>query len=1261
MILVVTSADTEILTAQRALDRVPDEFPTVRLANTARWQSRGDIESFFADTDSDPDVIVVRVLGGKQYFDEGLDLLSDLAQTQNIPLIVVPGTRELDPELTSISTASPKEIGTIFEYFSHGGVQNYEHLFRYLADRYLVGEYSYEPPEPLPWHGLYHPDLDAVEQDLDRFANQIFPTDRPIMAILFYRAHWISGNLDSIDALIEEVESAGYNPLPIFCYSMRNQREDEESNRPVVVREYLTGSPDVRKPEIIINTLSYHMGEIDREERGPKADPADREFLEELAIPVIQAMTASSTIEEWQESEAGLAPRDTAMNVAMPEFDGQIIGNAASYREPVELDAAVTGPVYKYTPIGDRIASIVQLADRHASLRHKGNHEKKIAVLLTNFPAQNDRVGNAVGLDTPASVINILRELQDAGYKTGPIPNDGDRLIQTLIDRGGYDTEFLTQEQMRNAPGRASTSEYTDWFETLPNPVRKAMTAEWEEPPGTVYRDGDHIYFAGIRFENVFVGIQPPRGFGENPIAIYHSPDLVPTHHYVGFYRWLRDGFEADAIVHTGKHGTLEWLPGKSVALSARCYPEVCNPDLPVLYPFIINDPGEGSQAKRRLHSVIIDHLVPPMTTADTYGELDRLQHLLDEYQQAEELDPKKLPQIRDEIWELIIENNLHRDLHVDEPPEDFGEFTNEIDGYLCEIGALQIRGGLHVFGEPPDGEKLTHFITSLLRLDTQRVQGIRHAIAEEYDLDYEFIQAEPGQPFPHNTLPFIDHVPDARLRTCGDVDAALESFARILVADLLDTRSPGQTCDRFSISPTGPISDVLQYVDEELVPAITRTTDEIDNLLRGLDGRYVPPGPSGAPTRGMPELLPTGRNFYSVDIRAVPSPYAWEVGKDLAESLVETHRENEGEYPESIGIVVWGTSNMRTKGDDIAEILYLLGVKPEWEEENRRIDGLSVIPLEELGRPRIDVTVRISGFFRDAFPHVIDLLDQAVKMVADLDEPLEKNYVKKHVDRDRQNHREQGLSQAEASKRAKYRIFGSKPGTYGAGILPAINERNWESTEDLAAIYLDWGGYVYTDEEYGSEATGEFRDRLSNIQVAVQNQDNREHDIFDSDDYLQFHGGMIASVRALTGDDPTAMFGDSSQPDDVDVRLLEDEARRVFRSRVVNPKWMDAMRDHGYKGALEMAATVDFLFGYDATAGVVDDWMYEDVTDAYLFDEENREFLEEKNPWAIRSMSERLLEAIERDLWQDPDADVADDLQRLYLANEGLLERRQE
>jgi cobaltochelatase CobN len=430
-------------------------------------------------------------------------------------------------------------------------------------------------------------------------------------------------------------------------------------------------------------------------------------------------------------------------------------------------------------------------------------------------------------------------------------------------------------------------------------------------------------------------------------------------------------------------------------------------------------------------------------------------------------------------------------------------------------------------------------------------------------------------------------------------------------------------------------------------------------NLLDGLNGMAVPAGPSGAPTRGMTNILPTGRNFYSVDVRAIPSPFAWQVGQRLGADLLKQYLEREGRYPESIGLTVWGTSNMRTQGDDIAEVLWLLGVRPIWQQENRRVTELEVIPLSELNRPRVDVTVRMSGFFRDTFPGVVSLLDRAINLVADLDEPEDENFVRKHVRQDEAKFTSSGVEQARA--KARYRLFSNKPGSYGTGILTAITESNWETSDDLARIYLEWGGFAYTRDIYGAPAHDEFQYRLAGTEIAAQNKDNYEHDIFDSDDYMQFHGGMIAAIRSLTRSDPMAVLGDSANPETARYRDVREEARRVFRARVANPKWLRAIRRHGYKGALEMAATVDYLFGYDATAQVIDDWMYQQVAEKYVLDETSREFCERSNPWALREMTGRLLEAAERGMWAEPDAETLSRLKTAYLANEGLLEAKGE
>ena len=735
-----------------------------------------------------------------------------------------------------------------------------------------------------------------------------------------------------------------------------------------------------------------------------------------------------------------------------------------------------------------------------------------------------------------------------------------------LIEAFAYEHATLTPAQVATAPGRLPAQLYRDWWAQVDGSVRAKVEAEWGPAPGRVYVDeaGD-LVFAGLDLGGVFVAVQPPRGFGERPAAIYHSPDLPPTHHYLGFYRWLDDVWGADAIVHAGKHGTLEWLPGKGVGLSAACYPDVALGSVPLVYPFVVNDPGEGAQAKRRAHAVIVDHLLPPMTRADTYDDVARLEQLLDEHAQVAALDPAKLPAIREKVWDLLVAAQLHRDLGVAAAPEGsaFDELVNHVDGYLCELKDAQIRGGLHVLGEPPTGQARVDLLLALTRLPQAGVPSLRDAVAARLGAG------------------------DAPSRS--GLDAIEAECRRLLVGE----RPPGSTAE----------AEVLAWVSSRLEPALDRTPDEIGAVLAALDGRWVPPGPSGAPTRGMAHVLPTGRNFYSVDPKALPSRLAWEVGQGLADRLLERHVAETGRYPATVGLVVWGTAAMRTGGDDVAEALALLGVRPLWQVESGRVTGLELIPLEELGRPRVDVVLRISGFFRDAFPHLIAWLDEAIGLA--------------------------GFGDGDP------RIFGAKPGAYGSGILPLLESRDWRSDEDLAAVYMAWGGYSYGRAGMGVPAAAAMRRRFSAIDIAVKNQDNREHDIFDSDDYLQDHGGMIATVRALTGRSPRApSSGTARIQSRPRVRSLAEEVARVVRTRVLNPKWIMAMTRHGYKGAFELAATVDYLYGYDATARVVEDWMYERVVEAYVADPRIRKFLEASNPWALRAMAERLLEAADRGLW---------------------------
>ncbi|HWB72261.1 MAG TPA: cobaltochelatase subunit CobN [Egibacteraceae bacterium] len=1225
MIALLTTADTEVLAAAAATRALPAGFPPVRALNPA---AAGDPVALADELmDDRPQVVLVRLLGGRRAWPDGFDRLARRCRAEGVALLAFGGEAAPDAELTAASTAPAGVLADAFEYLVQGGVGNLGQLLRFVADTLLRTGFGFAAPQALPDEGVWHPAGAPPAPD----------PARPTIGVVFYRTHWMSGNTAFVATLVEQLEAAGANALPVFCYSLRPRG----SRGSVGALDLVAGKVDA----LVVTVLA--MGGANAADTDAWSVPA----LARLGVPVVQALCATTPRAAWEAATAGLSPLDTAMQVAMPEFDGRVVAVPFSFKETVE-------GVPRYVADPERAARVAGVALRLARLRRTPNAAKRVAIVLSNYPTRHARVGNAVGLDTPASAVRLLDALTAAGYDTGDWARrgwDGDRLVHALIAAGGHDREFLTDRQLGANPARVPADRYARWFARLPAPLRQRIVACWGPPPGELYVDGDDLVVAGLQLGRVFLAIQPPRGFGENPVAIYHDPDLPPSHHYLATYRWLDERWGADAVVHLGKHGTLEWLPGKGLGLSAACAPDAVLGDLPLLYPFVVNDPGEGTQAKRRAHAVIVDHLVPPVTRADTYDDLARLEQLLDEYYQVQTLDPAKLPALRGRIWQLLRQAELHRDLGVDEAPEDFDDFLLHVDGYLCEIKDRQIRGGLHVLGQAPAGEHLTGLVLGILRLPHGGwgVPGLRAAVGAAFGLDEAQLLARPGV---RAAVPgvLLERVPGPAA-TAADALDRLEDAARGLV-EALDakgwdpTAAAAVTADVLGTAD-GTVARVLAFAAEQVVPRRAGAGRELDRLLDALAGRYLPAGPSGSPTRGRLDVLPTGKNFYSVDPKALPSELSWQVGVRLADDLVARYRREEGRWPRSVGIVVWGTAAMRTHGDDVAEILALLGVRPVWQPESRRVSGLELMSVEELGRPRVDVTVRISGFFRDAFPHLVGLVDDAVTLVAGLDEPDELNPLAAHVRADR--------SAGATARGATTRVFGSKPGAYGAGLLPLIDARNWQTDADLAEVYTVWGGYAYGRELDGVEARADMRRTFARMNVAVKNTDTREHDLFDSDDYFQYHGGMVAAVRALSGANPKAYVGDSADPARVATRDLRDETARVFRARVANPRWIAAMQRHGYKGAFELSATVDYLFGYDATAGVVQDWMYETLARSYVFDAGVRAFLERSNPWALRAITERLLEAAGRGLWAEPDADTLARLRAAYLAVEGDLEDR--
>ncbi|MFD0927616.1 cobaltochelatase subunit CobN [Williamsia deligens] len=1198
MIVLLSTSDTDLITAKAS-------GADYRVANPARLLPEDDLPELFAGAD----LVVVRILGGRRAWEDGLDAVL----AHGLPTVVLSGEQLPDPDLMSLSTVPGGVAAEAHNYLAQGGVDNLVALHGFLSDTVLMTGAVFAPPSVTPhWGLLERPQSTQVQ-------------DGPTVAVLYYRAQHLAGNVGYIHALCDAIEARGARSLPIYCASLRTAPDDLIDT--------------LRQADALVVTVLAAGGAVPATASAGEDDDAwNIERLASLDVPILQGLCLTSSRATWDENDDGMSPLDVATQVAVPEFDGRIITVPFSFKEFGD------DGLPWYAPDHERCGRVAGIATSYARLRSTPAPQRRIAIMLSAYPTKHARIGNAVGLDTPASVLALLRAMRDAGYDIGPesgpdaIPglaeNDSDALIHSLIAAGGQDPDWLTEEALAANPIRLSAQHYRPWFDALDPGLRDAVVEHWGAAPGELYvdrsaNDAGDVVIAAKTFGNVVLMVQPPRGFGENPVAIYHDPDLPPSHHYLACYRWVADrenGFGADAVVHVGKHGNLEWLPGKTLGMSASCGTDAAIGDLPLIYPFLVNDPGEGTQAKRRAHATLVDHLIPPMARAESYGDIARLEQLLDEHANISTLDPSKLPAIRQQIWTLLQAAKMDSDLGLTERPDEevFDDMLLHVDGWLCEIKDVQIRDGLHILGAPPADDVEVDLVLAMLRArqlwgGTRSLPGLREALG--------LAEGEASR----DDTDRVEHVARELVAACGKADWRREEVATI------------------AADHPAAVGEILDFAAAEVVPRLRQTDQEVVRVLHALDGGFIPAGPSGSPLRGLINVLPTGRNFYSVDPKAVPSRLAWETGRAMADSLLERYQADHGEYPRSVGLSVWGTSAMRTSGDDIAEVLALMGVMPVWDEASRRVRDLEVIDLDELGRPRIDVTVRISGFFRDAFPHVVTMLDDAVRLVSDLDEPDDVNFVAAHTRADVELHGDR--------RRATTRVFGSKPGTYGAGLLQLIDSKQWRTDEDMAEVYTAWGGYAYGRGLDGVAAVDDMRSAYRRIAVAAKNTDTREHDIADSDDYFQYHGGMVATVRALTGRSPEAYIGDSTRPDTVKTRTLSEETSRVFRARVVNPRWIAAMQRHGYKGAFEMAATVDYLFGYDATTDVVADWMYEQLAQSYVFDETNREFMTKSNPWALHGITERLLEASGREMWKDPDPETLGRLQQVFLETEGDIE----
>lgn len=1213
-LVILCSGDSSLALLAEAARQLPDDYPEFRLANPMQVQNHASVDLYFEDVLRHAKVILLSLHGGIGYWRYGIERLMELAG-RGVKLILVPGDDRPDPELSDLSNVAVEDRDRLWQFLRQGGLGNALDLFHNLGNQWFGRDYPWAEPQALPRTAIYHPlktSASLGDWQVDWQAGQ------PVAAVLFYRSHLQAANTAFIDVFCQRLQAAGLNPLPIAVASLK------EPACLALVEDWL----DEVAAGVILNTTGFAQS-------SPEA-PHLRPFRRN--IPVIQAICAQDNEPGWRASEQGLGPRDLAMHIALPELDGRIISRPISFKDLAWRSERSQSDVVCYRAVPERMDFVAELAQRWTTLARLPNGQKRVALILANYPTRDGRIGNGVGLDTPAAALNILRALQAEGYPLpAELPASGTALIQQLLGGVSNDLDSL---DLRPCHQSLALAEYQALFDALPETNRQAVLARWGSPEqDPMFRDG-RLMVAGLRLGLTFVGIQPARGYQVDPSAVYHDPDLIPPHGYLAFYFWLRHTYGVHGVIHVGKHGNLEWLPGKGVGLSENCWPDVLLGPLPNIYPFIVNDPGEGAQAKRRTQAVIIDHLMPPLTRAETYGPLRNLELLADEYYEAQLLDPRRARELQRDILNLVRETHIDRELQLDAGLDSDADATiwlPRLDTYLCDLKESQIRDGLHIFGESPSGRLRIDTLLALLRIPRGDGKGAQssllRALAKAFGLGFDPLDCALAEPWTGECPEALRQVSAEPWRTNGDTRERLELFAAQLIEQALDG-----VVEPLEGAGWETVFDIIENLRSVVAPRLDACGPaEMRGLLDALSGRFVPAGPSGAPSRGRLDVLPTGRNFFSVDVRNLPTTTAWRIGFQSANLILERHLQDHGDHLRQLGLSVWGTATMRTGGDDIAQAMALMGVRPVWATGSQRVDDFEILPLSLLDRPRVDVTLRVSGFFRDAFANLIRLFDAAVQAVAALDEPDDMNPLAAKVRNEREALLASGLEPDAAARQAGWRIFGAKPGAYGAGVQGAIDGRLWQSREDLAEVYLNWGGYAYGASDEGTAAREQFSRRLSQVQAVLQNQDNREHDLLDSNDYYQFQGGMLAAVETLSGDAAASYHGDHSQPDLPRIRTLKEELNRVIRSRAANPKWIEGVKRHGYKGAFELAATVDNLFAFDATTQLIDDHQYALLADAYLLDPDTRDFVRQHNPDALRDMTERMLEAQQRGMWQAP------------------------
>ncbi|MBB6253803.1 cobaltochelatase subunit CobN [Nitrospirillum iridis] len=1166
--------------------------PTLRLANLSRLGHPLSVDLYVEAVVAKARLVVMRLNGGTAYWRYGLEQVAETCRARGIALAVLPGEAKADPGLDAACTLEMPVAHRLWRCFVEGGPENMARLLAQAArllGRQPPADLAAGEPAPLPRHGRHDGWRPAL------------PAAGPPAALVFYRSHLQAGNLAALHALADALARRGLVPHLFYAASLKE----------AAAASWLAEELAALRPAVVLNATAFSA----------RQGATDASPLDAADVPVLQAVLSTSTEALWEKARAGLGPADLAMNIVLPEMDGRLAGPAIAFKAAADWDPALEYAPMISRPRADRVDALADKAAAWARLAATPRGERRVALVLSDYPARGG-TGLALGLDTPASTLAMLRALAGTGYHAPGLPADGAALMATL------------RHPAHDAPS-LSLADYT----LLMGPAALAAISDrWGPPAADPLAHGDVLRFRVLACGNLLVAVQPSRGHGALDSAAHHDPDTPPSHGYAAFHLWLRHVVDVHALVQVGAHGTLEWLPGKAVALSADCWPERLAGPLPVLYPYIATNPGEGVQARRRLGAVLVGHLPPPPAPAGLHGDLAALEQALDEYAQAQSLDPRRLPTLRDRIRDLAWQAGVTRDLNL---PEDLEgeESLARLDAHLCDIKEMQIRDGLHVFGAAPDPAAQAAFLAAIGRFPRRAQPSQPEALARDLGLTgtlEELFGGDAAAPWSHPLPPLLAAqvgVPP----TCGRVRAALDGLARDLVAGHI---VPDPEWTKTTLG--------LAALHAEVAPPLAASGPaEMAALLAGLDGRFVAPGPGGSPARGRADVLPTGRNLYAIDPRAVPTPSAWALGWKGADAVLTRHLQDQGDWPRQLVVDCWGSPTLRTGGEELAQALALMGVRPLWEAGSGRVTGMEVLPATVLGRPRVDVTLRISGLFRDMFPTQLALFDQAARKVAGLDEADDVNPLAAAARADRTALVASGLAAETATRQATARIFGAAPGGYGTGLTQRLTTGDWQVRDQLGAAYLDSGCHAYGPDLDGVALPALFRRRVGLADALVHIQDQRETDVLDNDGMTQFEGGFAAAA-GLLGGTPILYHVDSAEPERIVPRTLAEEAARVVRGRAVNPRWIAGQRRHGHSGAANLARTVDGAVDLAALAGAVRSHQVDSLYDAYVADAETWAWLADSNPDAARQILDRLAEALRRGLWHPRRNSTPDDLTRL-------------